>query len=139
MTEYRMKAGPIIDGDTLTCSADEAVRIRLAFIDTPEKGQPPFGELALSYLRSLLLPNEDVLIRALKKDRYHRTIAEVIRMRDGGNVGLRLVTQGLAAVYMCPKRMSAYYAAEAAAKASGLGIWAIAGLHQCPSLWRKSH
>jgi endonuclease YncB( thermonuclease family) len=70
----------VSDGDTLTASCGEygqheQVRIRLAEIDAPEKGQP-FGQRSKQSLASLCFGARAV-IRPEKLDRYGRTVARV--------------------------------------------------------------
>ena len=127
------------DGDTVTCwrtvngVAVEA-RIRLAFIDAPELAQSPYGISARAYFRSLLYVNEPVEARIYGQDAYGRLIAEIIRLRDYGNCGLRLVLAGHAAVFRCPADRSEYASAEGIARYKRIGIWRQPGLQQTP--WR---
>ena len=132
------------DGDTLRCfrtinSRVEEVRIRLAFIDAPEMNHPPsytFAVRARAYLRSLLYVNEAVEVRIYGTDVYGRFIAEVIRLRDYGHCGLRLVVGGYAALYQCPADRSEYYAARSIAQSKSAGIWSIPGPWQTPWVTR---
>lgn len=84
----------IADGDTLTILTDEKqqVKIRLAGIDAPEKGQP-FGQKAKENLSRLVF-NQMVLIDGEKRDRYGRLVAKVLI--DGTDAGLEQVRAGLA-------------------------------------------
>ena len=127
------------DGDTVTCwrtvngVAVEA-RIRLAFIDAPELAQSPYGISARAYFRSLLYVNEPVEARIYGTDAYSRLIAEIIRLRDYGNCGLRIVLAGYAAFFRCPADRSEYASAEGIARYKRIGIWRQPGLQQTP--WR---
>lgn len=129
------------DGDTLTCwrtvnGVASEVRVRLAFIDAPELAQSPYGLRARAYLRSLLYVNEPVQARIYDTDAYGRLIAEIIRLRDDGNCGLRLVLAGYAARFRCPTDRSEYASAEGIARYQRAGIWRLPGLHQTPWLYR---
>ena len=139
MISERMHVIYTHDGDTVTCwrtvngVAVEA-RIRLAFIDAPELAQSPYGISARAYFRSLLYVNEPVEARIYGTDAYNRLIAEIIRLRDYGNCGLRLVLAGHAAVFRCPVDRSEYASVEGIARYKRIGIWRQPGLQQTP--WR---
>ena len=129
------------DGDTLTCwrtvnGAVVQARIRLAFIDAPELAQSPYGISARSYFRSLLYVNEPVEARIYGTDAYGRLIAEIIRLRDYGNCGLRLVLGGYAARFRCPPERTEYASAEGIARFKKAGIWRQPGLQQTPWQYR---
>jgi len=64
----------IADGDTLTIldSSKRQIKIRLAGIDAPEKGQP-FGNRSKDNLAKLVF-NKTVMVEAEKRDRYGRTV-----------------------------------------------------------------
>ena len=143
MISERMHVIYTHDGDTVTCwrtvngVAVEA-RIRLAFIDAPELAQSPYGISARAYFRSLLYVNEPVEARIYGQDAYGRLIAEIIRLRDYGNCGLRLVLAGHAAVFRCPADRSEYASAEGIARYKQAGIWRQPGLQQTPWLYRAN-
>ncbi|TCT21195.1 thermonuclease family protein [Thiobaca trueperi] len=129
------------DGDTLGArrtlnGADEQVRIRLAYLDAPEIDQGNWGIRARAYLRSLLVINEHIAVQIKGRDDYGRLIAEVLRTRDYGNCGLRLVLGGYVALWQCPATQPAYWAAQDMARDARRGIWAVPGLHQTPWLAR---
>jgi endonuclease YncB( thermonuclease family) len=73
-------AGKVIgisDGDTLTVlRGREQVKIRLHGIDAPESGQD-FGARAKQHASDLAF-GKPVTVRPVEKDRYGRTVAEVI-------------------------------------------------------------
>ena len=71
----------VTDGDTVTVRHEgRPERIRLVGIDAPEHGQP-FGVLA-KQAASVLAFGQDVTVRAVGRDRYGRTLAEVV-LSDG--------------------------------------------------------
>ena len=86
------------DGDT--CTTIDGEKIRLACIDTPElkgkKADPISAKEARDFLNDLLA-NEKVSIRRITKDRYGRTVAELIK--DKTNIQQLLVQKNLAKVY----------------------------------------
>ena len=127
------------DGDTLTVSDEgRRVTVRLACIDAPETAQAPYGAKARATLQALAPVGSTVAIQASKKDRYGRTIAEVLRGRT--NVNLELVRRGDAFVYRqylsgCDR--NAYLSAEKQAEAARSGVWSVAGGITRPWDWRR--
>ena len=139
MISERLRIVYTHDGDTVTCwrtvnGVAVQARIRLAFIDAPELAQSPYGISARAYFRSLLYVNEPVEARIYGTDAYGRLIAEIIRLRDYGNCGLRLVVGGYAPVFRCPAERTEYASAEGIARYKRAGIWRQPGLQQTP--WR---
>lgn len=127
------------DGDTLTViEANQRFTIRLACIDAPETSQIPQGSQARSTLQLHAPIGSRVVIRGNKKDRYGRTVAEVIR--SNSNVNLELVKSGSAFVYRqylegCDR--NAYMAAEKQAEAARIGVWTTPGGITRPWEWRR--
>jgi len=78
-----------------------------------------------------------VTIRPQTKDRYGRTVAEVFR--NGRAVNLAMVQSGQAFAYrkyLAACNGGAYLAAEAQAKQSRRGVWAVSGGIERPWDWR---
>ena len=118
----------ISDGDTLTLldESRKQHKIRLAGIDTPEKGQP-FGEYCKKSLSDLAY-NRIVTIESNKLDHYGRFIGKVLV--DGQDVNLEQVRRGCGWHYKkyqneqsLEDRLS-YNAAEESARAGGQGLCA---------------
>lgn len=139
----RMRVSYTPDGDTIRAfrtvgQSTEEVRLRLAYLDAPELSGAAYptawGLRARAYLRRLLAVRETIEARILGQDLYGRLLAEVIRVRDGGNCGLRLVVGGYAALWNCPQSRGEYYAAQEIAQRKRLGIWKVPGPWQTP--WR---
>jgi endonuclease YncB( thermonuclease family) len=136
------------DGDTVRClralaangiSRTEEVRVRLAYLDAPEIGNPQtyaYAVAARAYLRRLLYVNEPVRVTVYGQDTYGRLLGEILRVRDGGNCGLRLVAGGYAALYHCPQSRGEYYAAQDLARRNRRGIWRAPGPWQTPWVYR---
>ena len=86
------------DGDT--CTTIDGEKIRLACIDTPElkgkKANPVAAKEARDFLNNLVI-DEKVSIKRITKDRYGRTVAELIK--DKTNIQQLLVQKNLAKVY----------------------------------------
>lgn len=82
------------DGDTITVlSAGQPVKVRLAGIDCPEKGQP-FGKRAKQYTSDVCF-HTIVTVRITDHDRYGRTVG-VVTLVDGRELNRDLVEVGLA-------------------------------------------
>ena len=82
----------ILDGDTLAVLHNHHVeRIRLSGIDCPEKGQA-YGKRAKQAASELVFGKE-VMLQTHGKDKYGRTLADVI-LADGTNVNQMLVKNG---------------------------------------------
>ena len=74
-------------------------------------------------------------VRALEKDRYGRTVGEVL---DGAiNLNLEMVAAGHAAVFVRYCNARDFYDAEREAKRQRLGIWEKDGAQQRPWEWRR--
>ena len=87
--------GPVVsvlDGDTIeVLHNNRAERIRLNGIDCPEQGQA-YG-LKAKQAASALVFGKDVTLQTFGKDKYGRTVANVI-LPDGTNVNHTLVKKG---------------------------------------------
>ncbi|MGB3199690.1 MAG: thermonuclease family protein [Nodosilinea sp.] len=114
------------DGDTLRVQGQGGpLTLRLACVDAPETNQA-FGPEASLRLRQLLSTGQPVEVRAIERDRYDRTVAEVYS--GGQSVGLQLVREGYAVVYEqyldgCAATADDYRQAEAAARTARLNFW----------------
>jgi len=83
----------VLDGDTIEIvHAHQPERIRLSGIDCPEKGQA-YGQRA-KQATSARVFGKEVTLRTFGKDRYGRTIADVI-LPDGANLNQILVKEGM--------------------------------------------
>jgi endonuclease YncB( thermonuclease family) len=115
------------DGDTLDLLADGDVsmRVRIAGIDAPEKGQP-FGRQAKAAMRDLVLGCE-VAVEWGKRDRYGRILGTVYV--DGADVGLSMLRAGWAWYYkqyerdLPLSRRMQYAEAEGEARLQAVGLW----------------
>lgn len=88
-------SGPVVsvlDGDTIeVLHSNRAERIRLNGIDCPEKGQA-YGKKA-KQATSALVFGKEVRLQTFGKDKYGRTIADVL-LTDGTNVNHELAKNG---------------------------------------------
>lgn len=128
----------VVDGDTVIAEvADRTERVRLIGIDTPEAtgGFLPvecFGDEATAFTKSLLPPGTEVRLTrdAEARDRYDRLLAYIHRADDGLFVNLEIAAHGYAeALIINPNTIhaGAFYAAAAAAREQGLGLWDACG------------
>jgi endonuclease YncB( thermonuclease family) len=89
----------IVDGDTVNVLilGKQQIRVRIAFIDAPEKGQA-FGQRAKQAMSELVF-GKDVKLRPHTIDRYGRLVARVIV--EGQDAGLEPLREGLC--WVCHK------------------------------------
>lgn len=111
----------VIDGDTIDVLVDgRAVRVRLAQIDAPERGQP-FGTRAKQRLSALAF-RQQAAVTEDGRDRWGRVIGTVTV--DGRNLNKAMVAEGFAWAYRRYVTDPAYLDLENAAQQSGAGLWA---------------
>jgi micrococcal nuclease len=141
----------VADGDTITVqkAGGEKLKIRFCGIDSPETAKPgksgqPFGNEATAKLKSLVAAaNNEVMIIPIEKDRYGRTVAEVMSRGKGGvevSFQEEMLKSGNAYFYKqyaknCPNH-DAFARAEEIAIASKAGVWGQPGLEK-PWEYRK--
>ncbi len=115
------------DGDTLRVrQGNQLTTLRLGCVDAPESAQRPWGSQSTNRLKQLLPPSQAVQVRAIERDRYDRTVAELYLGNQ--SVNLQLVKEGMAVVYhqylkACADTKNQYLQAEAQAKLHRLGFW----------------
>ena len=130
---YTIVPGSIYDGDTFSVSnGSEELKIRLCGVDAPEKDQS-LGIESRDHLRSLIAEGDgNVVLVKTDIDQYGRTIAEAFIPTGNGDEEIHLnsqmVADGMAYVYpqyvdTCPNA-GPMRAAERAAEADALGVWA---------------
>lgn len=118
----------VSDGDTIKVvdASNTQHKIRLLGIDAPESKQA-FGQRSKQSLSDIVYGRK-VQIEYDKQDRYGRTLGKVLV--EGEDVNLLQVKRGMAWWYRAYKRdqnpddQKIYEAAENAAKASKMGLWA---------------
>jgi len=133
---YSGRAVGITDGDTFKLLIDNhQYKIRLAEIDTPEKGQP-YGTKAKQALSSLIF-NKAVQVNVLTVDRYGRSVGRIFV--NGIDVNASLVSQGAAWVYRKYVTDESLFEIEDAAKREEMGLWSLPEADREPPWeWRKS-
>lgn len=111
----------VSDGDTLVVSLHgRDVKVRLSGIDCPESDQE-FGPEAKRALENTL-SGDRVSLKTEGEDQYGRLLAQAFAP-DGTLVNLRLVETGFAWVRRDFTNDPELIAAEARARAEGLGLW----------------
>jgi len=127
----------VLDGDTLdVLVAGVPRRIRLAGIDTPERGQP-WAERSKQALSERVF-GKQVQINEIAVDRYGRTVGEVYA--DNVCVGCELVRDGHAWVYRHFSEDPVLLELEAQARAAGRGLWSLPESQRTPPWeWRRAH
>jgi micrococcal nuclease len=113
----------VADGDTLDvvpAGERRAIRVRVFGIDAPERGEP-FSAQARNRARVLVF-DKQVRVTGVSVDRYGRLVA---RVRVGEiDLGLDLLSNGLACHFRRYSDDPLQAKAEAAARSRALGFWA---------------
>jgi micrococcal nuclease len=111
----------ISDGDTISVRhGTRAEKIRLNGIDCPEKKQA-FGQRAKQFTSKLAFGN-DVLVKTFGRDRYGRTLGDVV-LSDGRILNQELVKAGLAWWYAKYSKDSTLRQLQEAARQAKRGLW----------------
>ena len=122
------------DGDTITVrEGGQQVRVRFACIDAPETSQSPYGMDSRRALQGLLPIGSEVTLKTTAKDRYGRSVAEVLKGKN--NINQTLVKSADAFVYWqyiseCDRET--YSRLENDARLKGVGVWSVPGGIQRP-------
>ncbi|MBE9225055.1 thermonuclease family protein [Phormidium sp. LEGE 05292] len=126
----------VVDGDTLNVKMTQCrlpinnnsqqCRIRLACIDTPERGQNPFYQQAKDRLIELLPRGTNITVKDTDTTAGNRIVAEIFRGRN--SINIQMVKEGKAVVYckhlnVCSDSRNSLLSTEAAARKAGLGVW----------------
>ncbi len=124
--EFSAKVVGVADGDTITVLRDRTqVRVRIDGIDCPESGQA-FGGRAKQFTSELTF-GKVVRVRPHNKDRYGRTVADVV-LPDGRVLNRELVRAGFAWwFHKYAPRDTRLARLEAEAKWARRGLWSDAG------------
>jgi len=118
---FQGKVVGVLDGDTIeVMQGGRAVRVRLDGIDCPEKRQA-FGARAKQFTSRMVFGKE-VRIMEKGKDRYGRTLAEVI-LPDGKSLNQELVREGYAWWYWKYSDDEDLKRLQAEAREAKRGLW----------------
>jgi len=122
------------DGDTITVLRNgEEVKIRVAEVDCPERGQP-YGKEA-TRLTTLWCLGQEVGIIPETLDRYGRTVAHV-ELADGRDLTRELILSGGGWWYRKYSTDATLAQAQAEARAAHRGLWSDGGA-VAPWEWRE--
>ena len=114
------KVVSVTDGDTIKVLRDgKQVKIRLAAIDCPEKGQP-YGQAAKKFTANLVA-GKVVKVWPTDTDRYGRTVAFVFV--GDKNLNKELLSAGLAWHYKKYSRDPELAKLEFEARSKKVGLW----------------
>lgn len=123
----------IADGDTLQARCDDqTLKVRLAEIDAPERGQP-FGTRSRQHLAELC-HRKPAELRPQTTDRYGRTVARVAC--NGVDTSAEQVRAGMAWVFDRYVTDRSLYSLQDAARDARRGLWADPA-PVAPWEWRK--
>lgn len=114
----------VVDGDTIDvvrANTKRKVRVRLDGIDSPETGEP-FSRQAKNLTRVAVF-DKNVSVLGKNVDRYGRLVARI--QTDGKDLSVEALSAGLACHFLRYSSDPALARAEANAKSSGLGFWAM--------------
>lgn len=123
----------IADGDSLQARCDgQTLKVRLAEIDAPERGQP-FGTRSRQHLAAVC-HQKPAELRPQTTDRYGRTVARVVC--DGVDSSAEQVRAGMAWVFDRYVTDRSLYGLQDAARNARRGLWA-ASDPVAPWEWRR--
>ena len=126
----------VVDGDSITLlvNNNSQLKIRLAEIDTPERGQP-YWRVSRQTLADLVA-GKAVMAIEIDIDRYHRIVAHVYV--DGLWVNEELVKNGAAWVYPKYAYSEELFSAQEDARNKKIGIWGLSEKERIPPWeWRR--
>ena len=126
----------ITDGDTIKIltPTKQQIKVRLADIDTPERGQP-YGRKARQVLGEKI-HRRQVDVEEVTIDRYQRLVGRVFL--DGRNINAEMVEDGAAWVYRKYSDDPQLIRLESQAREQGRGLWALQPDQRIPPWeWRK--
>lgn len=132
----------ITDGDTVNVLdvINQTLKIRLAGIDAPERGQP-FGKAAGKFLASLI-NQQTVCVNWYKHDKYQRLVGVITH--EGEDINLAMITAGYAwhsKKYQHEQSEAdrdLYDNAEKQARSDVIGLWSQPD-PVTPADWRKGN
>ena len=126
----------ITDGDTIKIltPTKQQIKVRLADIDTPERGQPS-GRKARQVLGEKI-HRRQVEVEEVTTDHYQRLVGRVFL--DGRNINAEMVEDGAAWVYRKYSNDPQLLRLEDQAREQGRGLWALQPDQRIPPWeWRK--
>ena len=130
------KVVSVADGDTIAILVEsERVKVRLAEIDAPERGQP-WGRRAKQALTEKIAGHV-VQVETKFNDRYGRRVGHVVY--GGRDINRELVREGHAWVYRQWMRDATLLDDEAHARDARAGLWGLPEPERIPPWqWREA-
>jgi len=125
----------VTDGDTITVlAAEHTIKVRLAEIDTPERGQP-WASRAKQALSDKVF-GQEVEIRVVTVDRYGRTIGHV--WIGDRHINREMIREGHAWVYRKYLDDKTLLKDETHAQTIKIGLWGLPEAQRVPPWdWRR--
>jgi endonuclease YncB( thermonuclease family) len=133
---FQARVVGVTDGDSLTVLDDRSqqLRVRLAEIDAPERGQP-WGNRSREALSALVF-GKTISVQQTDTDRYGRVVARVFA--EGRDVNRTMVEQGAAWAYREYLTDETLIATEARARQGRTGLWSMSDQQTvAPWEWRR--
>jgi micrococcal nuclease len=119
----------VVDGDTFY---HNGTKIRLAYVDAPEKNQPQ-GQMSKDWLENYL-KGKDLKFELVTIDKYGRRVCVV--WVNGINLSEKIVEQGYAWNYDYFSKSAYLESLERTARINKKGIWKYENNVE-PNVWRK--
>ncbi len=134
---YQAKVIAVSDGDTIkVLNRQQVVKIRLAYIDAPEMGQP-YGMQSKMALSDLIY-KKVIEVEQVDTDQYKRAVC--ILHRSGKNINYEMIRSGHAWVYSRYNKDPTLVQAQREAKQQSLGLWRLSANQRIePWIWRRDH
>ena len=129
----------VLDGDTVLVRREAGgrpMRVRLADIDAPEKGQD-FGDASKRSLKEML-SGRQVRVDPVAVDVYGRLVARLYTDDGNNSVNAELIRRGMAWEYSLHHGNLEYLRLQDEAKQARRGLW-VQRDPVPPSQWRKLH
>jgi endonuclease YncB( thermonuclease family) len=125
----------VTDGDTIKVLVEErAIKVRLAEIDTPERGQP-WASRAKQALSDKVF-GEEVDVRVVNTDRYGRTVGHL--WIGDRHINREMVREGHAWVYRQYLKDETLLDDETYAQKNEIGLWGLPESQRVPPWdWRR--
>ena len=139
---YRVRLVRFVDADTAIVKlSNQTLKVRLAKIDAPERGQPFWnnqgdaGGAALGCALKMIGDKKFFLLKIFKQDMYGRILGDL------DSVSLNLIENGCTTLYPYAEFSSKhekwhYLRTLSSAKKERKGLWKKGG-YQTPMYWRK--
>ena len=127
----------VTDGDTITVLvAERPIKVRLAEIDTPERGQP-WASRANQALADKVYDRQ-IEVRVVDTDRYGRTVGHV--WIGDRNISREMIREGHAWVYRRYLDDKTLLYDETHARNDGIGLWGLPEADRVPPwAWRRGN